>query len=310
MTTESYFSPSTSFSPGEIVAAEIVVLRNDREFGVRILRQRIACIEPRLVAERRLHADGGLRELRDVGEFRGAGGQEQLRDILALQIFGDRGVMGGADRGEDQRDLVALHQPARLLHRLRRRVAVVERDQVDLAAIDAAALVDHLEIADLALAERAERRHRPAIGHGLADLDFGCGDAAHFGGGCGQRQQATAPARQILRANASILPPLCRALDRWPRQARFSRRSLVAQTCHGAPMDAIPNDYEPMRLGIKKRGVSAAFLVQDAIPLTPAAAAPGRGPDRGAGATCRPAAPPRHAAWSAPAPICGSASCP
>ena len=106
-----------------------------------------------------------------------------MRDVLALQIFRDRGVMSGADRGEDQRDLVAFDQPSRLLHRLRRRVAVVERDQIDLAAVDAAALVDHLEIADLALAERAERRHRPAIGHGLADLDFGCGDAAHFG--CG-----------------------------------------------------------------------------------------------------------------------------
>ena len=126
--------------------------------------------------------------------------EEQLRDVLALQIFGDRGVMGGADRGEDQRDLVALDQPPRLLHRLRRRVAVVERDQVDLAAVDAAALVDHLEIADLALAERAERRHRPAIGHGLADLDFGCGDAAHFGRHRGGRQHQTSDGAQ--RANS------------------------------------------------------------------------------------------------------------
>jgi hypothetical protein len=103
--------------------------------------------------------------------------------MLALQIFGDRGVMRGADRGEDQRDLVALHQPPRLLHGFRRRVAVVQRNQIDLAAVDAAALVDHLEIADLALAQRAERGYRAAVGHGLADLDFGCGDAAHVGGG-------------------------------------------------------------------------------------------------------------------------------
>ena len=102
-----------------------------------------------------------------------------MRDVLALQIFGDRGVMRGADRGKDQRHLVALHQPPRLLHGFRRRVAVIQRNQIDLAPVDAATLVDHLEIPDLALAERAERGHRAAVGHGLADADFGGGDAAH-----------------------------------------------------------------------------------------------------------------------------------
>jgi hypothetical protein len=101
-------------------------------------------------------------------------------------------VVGGADRGEDQRDLVALHQPSRLLRGFRRRIAVIQRNQIDLAAVDAAALIDHPEIADLALAERAERRYRPAIGHGLADPDFGRGDAAHVGGyrGGWPKQQA------------------------------------------------------------------------------------------------------------------------
>src|SRR6202022_205474 len=40
--------------------------------------------------------------------------------------------------------------------------------------------------------------------------------------------------------------------------------------------------------------------------LTPAAAAPTLDPGRDAGAACRPAAPPRCAAWSAPAPTRGS----
>src|SRR5664280_413708 len=42
--------------------------------------------------------------------------------------------------------------------------------------------------------------------------------------------------------------------------------------------------------------------------LTPAAAAPAR--HRGAGAACRPAAPPRCAEWTAPEPTRGWASCP
>jgi len=95
--------------------------------------------------------------------------------------------MRRADRGKDQRDLVALDQPARLLDRLGRRVAVVERNQIDLAAVDAAALVQHLEIADLALAKRAEGGNRTAIGHGLAYFDLGCGDAARLASACGDR---------------------------------------------------------------------------------------------------------------------------
>src|ERR1700738_2391373 len=102
--------------------------------------------------------------------------------MFLLCRYFDIAVLWGADRREDQRNFIALHQPHGLLHGFRRRVAVIQRDQVDLAAVDAAALIEHLEIADLALAERAERRNRAAIRHGLADLDFGCRDAAHFGG--------------------------------------------------------------------------------------------------------------------------------
>ena len=184
--------------------------------------------------------------------------------------------MGGADRGEDQRDLVALDQPPRLLHRLRRRVAVVERDQIDLAAVDAAALVEHLEIADLALAERAERRHRPAVGHGLADLDFGRGDAAHFGGDRGRR-----PSQHGKRADAPNLvtkridsPPLyVSARSDGGRGRRGLGRRSLCQRKHAmtAAMDANHNHDETeaktSAACIKKRGVAAAFSVQDGKPL-------------------------------------------
>ena len=54
--------------------------------------------------------------------------------------------MRGADRGEDQRDLVAFDQPPRLLDGLGRRIAVVERNQIDLAAVDAAAVIPELGV--------------------------------------------------------------------------------------------------------------------------------------------------------------------
>ena len=138
-----------------------------------------------------LHTHDGIRILRDVAELGRAGGNEQLRDLLALQIFRDRGVVRRAHGREDERHLVALDQPPGLLDRLRRHVAVVERDQVDLTAVDAALRVDHPEIGCLTLAENAKGGDRPAIGHGLADLDFGGGDAGLIGC-CGSALQGEA----------------------------------------------------------------------------------------------------------------------
>jgi hypothetical protein len=137
--------------------------------------------------------------------------------------------VGGADRGEDQRDFIVFHQPPGLLHGFRRRVAVVKRDQVDLAAVDAAALIEHLEIADLTLAERAERRDRPAVRHGLADLDFGCGDAAHFGCDRGGRPYQHGKRARYKSPDKTHRHPLPfyfgHASDCRPWQARFSPRA-------------------------------------------------------------------------------------
>src|SRR5206468_966205 len=79
----------------------------------------------------------------------------------------------GAERLEDQEHLVALDQLARLLDRLRRTERVVIADEVDLAAIDAALDIVLVEIGRLRLADRAIGRRRAAIGHYVADLDFG-----------------------------------------------------------------------------------------------------------------------------------------
>jgi hypothetical protein len=103
---------------------------------------------------------------------------------LHIGEFRDSGCARFA-RG-DQRNFIALDQPSGLLHGFWRRVAVIERNQIDLAAVDAAALIEHPEIADLTLAERAERRTGP-LRHGLAYSEFGRGDTAHFGAERGRR---------------------------------------------------------------------------------------------------------------------------
>jgi hypothetical protein len=71
----------------------------------------------------------------------------------------------------------ALDQLADLLHGLRRRIAVVIGDEVDLAAVDAALVVDHLEIGFFGLADDAIGRRRTAVRHDVADLDLGIGRA-------------------------------------------------------------------------------------------------------------------------------------
>ena len=93
-----------------------------------------------------------------------------------------------------------LDQLARQLDRLRRAVAVVVGDEVDLAAVDAALVVDHLEVGGDRLADRAVGRGRPAVRHGVADLDLGVARARvvfllRRGGPCGEGQRDK-PARR------------------------------------------------------------------------------------------------------------------
>jgi hypothetical protein len=52
-----------------------------------------------------------------------------------------------------------------------------ERDEVDLAAVDAAFFVDLLEVGGLDLADRPVGGGRPAVRHGVTDLDLGIGGA-------------------------------------------------------------------------------------------------------------------------------------
>ena len=106
-----------------------------------------------------------------------AGGDEQLRHLLGVHVFLDRRIRRRAEALEDQQDLVALDQLARLLDRLGRAVAVVVGDEVDLAAVDAAFGVDLLEIGRDRLADQAVGRGRTAIGIDVADLDLGVAGA-------------------------------------------------------------------------------------------------------------------------------------
>ena len=138
--------------------------------------QDIGGVDARLGPVVRLPADGP-GEMFGIAPARGAGGDEQLRHLHGVHVLLDRRIGGGAERREDQKHLVALDQLARLLDRLRRAVGVVVGNEVDLAAVDAAIVVDHPHIGAHRLADDAIGRRRPRIRHDVADLDLGVGDA-------------------------------------------------------------------------------------------------------------------------------------
>ncbi len=112
-----------------------------------------------------------------IVELAGAGGDEQLGYLVVVEVTADGETCRRAERLEHRQHLVFLDQLAHLLDGLRRTVAVVAAEKVDLAAVDAALVVDHGEVGGQRLADGAVARRRAAIGQGVADLDFGVADA-------------------------------------------------------------------------------------------------------------------------------------
>src|SRR5690606_7292335 len=81
-------------------------------------------------------------------------------------------------------------------------VAVVVRDVVDLAAVDPALVVDHVEIGAGGLADRAVGRRRAGVRHDVADLDLRVRDARPVFLGLGrEREQGERSAHKKLLVN-------------------------------------------------------------------------------------------------------------
>jgi hypothetical protein len=100
---------------------------------------------------------------------------EQLRNFAIVEIFRNLELRGRANRPESKGDMLHFDKLARLVPGSPRHEAVVDADQVDLAAIDAALIVDHLHVGLLGQTERREPGARTGIRHRLADLDLGIG---------------------------------------------------------------------------------------------------------------------------------------
>ncbi len=161
---------------GKVVLAHIVVLIEYADLRVRIVGEDIARVDTTfgLIIGIVSHRPGIILR---VGEPRRAGRREQVRHLLAIEIFLHGGVRRGAQDLEGEEDFVAFHQLADLLHGLWWIVGVVILDEVDLATVDATLLVDHAKVGGLDFPDCAVGGCRTAERHGLADLDFGVAGA-------------------------------------------------------------------------------------------------------------------------------------
>jgi len=131
-------------------------------------------------------------------------GSVQRRDILAVEIFLHGGLRAGAERAEQREHFLLLDQTPRRLDGLRRAVGIVQRQERDLAPVDSALLVQHLEIRRLGAADHAIKRPRPGMRYGLAELDLSVARARivfllRVRGGCsdqnGSRERGTSSKR-------------------------------------------------------------------------------------------------------------------
>src|ERR1700722_5436862 len=96
---------------------------------------------------------------------------KSLRHLVVVEILPNCGVRRGPHRIEQERDLLLLDQPADLLNCFWGAISIVEANEIDLAAVDPALLVDHLEVGGLSAADDPIGRGRPTVRHGLADLE-------------------------------------------------------------------------------------------------------------------------------------------
>src|SRR5208282_1938190 len=80
-------------------------------------------------------------------------GDKELRHFLRVHVLLDRGIARCAETLEDEKYLLLLDQLADLLNGPWRGISVVHTDEIDLAAIDPALVVDHLEVSGLRAAD-------------------------------------------------------------------------------------------------------------------------------------------------------------
>ena len=150
--------------------------------------------------------------------------------------------------------LLHFDQLARLVPGAPRHEAVVDADQVDPAAIDAALIVDHLHVGLLGQTGNRESGARTGIRHGLADLDLVIGHPRRVLGG--RRQCHGAAQEQAAeQARKHAAPGIRRSGDEISDQRRRRCRARVPGGHAAAP----PNKRAETKRDERKRDEITSF---------------------------------------------------
>src|SRR5260370_18722889 len=139
---------------GRIVATVVMVLMEDADFWIWILLENVSLVKTRAQSIARAHAGDRVGPSLVIAPAVGAALDEQLRNFSLVEVFRNLELSGRPNRTESKGDVLHVNQLARLVPGSPRQEAVVDTDQVDLAAIDAALIVDHLHVGLLGPTER------------------------------------------------------------------------------------------------------------------------------------------------------------
>ena len=129
----------------DVILAEIVVLIEHGDLRVRQIVEDVTGEDARFRAVTWLPAHGP-RIAFGIVPLVGAGADEKLRHFVVVEVAANRQIRRRAERLEHHQHLVFFDQLAHGLDGLWRAITVVAADEVDLAAVDAALVVDHREV--------------------------------------------------------------------------------------------------------------------------------------------------------------------
>src|SRR5262249_32058110 len=127
---------------GRIVATVIAILMKDTDFWIWLLRENVSGVKTRCQSVARTHGTDRVGRYLVIDAAVGTALDEQLRDFSLVEVSRNLELRGPPNRPEHKGDVLHVDQLARLVPGPPRHEPVIGADQVDLAAIDAALIVD------------------------------------------------------------------------------------------------------------------------------------------------------------------------
>ena len=157
----------------EIILPEIVVLVENADLCLRLGFEDVFGDDAAFGLEVGIERNGPGK-LIGIVEAASSRRDEELRHLLGIEIFLDGDVRRGPYRTDLGKDADILDELSGLLDGFRRTVGVVELSEADLASIDPAPLIEHVEVAEhCPSSPRAKRGRRAAERRRLTELDLG-----------------------------------------------------------------------------------------------------------------------------------------